>query len=348
MPDAIATDAVIVGAGPVGLYMAFQLGLQDIRCHIVDALPHAGGQCLELYADKPIYDIPGVPYTTGRGLIDSLLQQVRPFQPALHLQQTIVSVHRAADDGLELASSSGQRFRTRTLFIAAGVGAFEPKRLALPEAENFLNTQLFYAVPPAAALAGKQLLIIGDSEAALQAALAAAEDGSAASVTLLHRRAVFSATPATQQAFQALVQAGRIRFLAAQATALVHAHGSLQALRVADGAGVEHSVPTDVLLVLQGLSPKLGAIAHWGLAMERRQLQVDTETFATSETGIFAVGDINTYPGKKKLIACGFHECILAAFAAAALLHPERKILLQYTTTSTHLHALLGVENPQR
>jgi thioredoxin reductase (NADPH) len=360
----IETDALIIGAGPVGLFQAFQLGLLEISAHIVDALPHPGGQCVELYADKPIYDIPGLQVVTGRALIANLLQQVAPFKPQMHLGQLVSTVERQPDGRLQVATSTGTTFLAKTLFIAAGVGAFQARMPPVEGIDQLAPTQLHLALPDTTEgqppLRG-DVLVLGDTDAALQAAMQLAtlsagtdddpRDGlaqapaKAACVTLMHRRNVFVAEPATLAAFQASVDAGRIRFVAGQLSALDMHQGSLTAVQYIDAQGEQQSLPVDALLVLQGLSPKLGPIAHWGLDMERRQLKVDTESFATDVPGIFAVGDINTYPGKKKLILCGFHECVLAAFGAAAIVLPHKKVLLQYTTTSTRLHALLGVDS---
>ena len=342
----IETDAVIVGAGPVGIFQAFQLGLLEISAHIVDALPYPGGQCIELYADKPIYDIPGVPATTGRELIADLLKQVAPFKPQWHLGQLVSTVAQQPDGRLIVETSSGTSFITKTLFIAAGVGAFQAR---MPNVEGLaLHTgrQLHLSLPDGNAWSERDVLVLGDNDAALSAAISMAlQPHKPKSITLMHRRNVFVAEPAIIATFQGLVDAGRIRFVAGQLTGLQEANARLTALHYLDADGKEQTLPTEELLVLLGLSPKLGPIAHWGLAMERRQLKVNTETFASDIPAIFAVGDINTYPGKKKLILCGFHETVLAAFGAAAIVFPQKKVLLQYTTTSSRLHTLLGVDS---
>lgn len=346
MSEPLRTDALIIGAGPVGLFQAFQLGLLEISTHIVDALPYAGGQCVELYADKPIYDIPGLQVVTGRELIANLLQQVAPFKPQFHFNQLVSTVEYQADGTWLVTTSNGTSFITKTVFIAAGVGAFQARMPSIEGLAHHAGTQLHTALPEDTDWAGRDVLVLGDTESALGAAIALAEQVSRPkSITLMHRRNVFVAEPATTAAFQQLVDAGTIRFVAGQATGMEEANGRLTALQYLNSEGTQQSLPVDELLVLQGLSPKLGPVAQWGLDMERRQLKVNTETFATDAPGIFAVGDINTYPGKKKLILCGFHECVLAAFGASAVVFPEKKVLLQYTTTSTRLHALLGVDS---
>jgi thioredoxin reductase (NADPH) len=347
--QAIQTDALVIGAGPAGLFQVFQLGLLEIQCHVVDALPYAGGQCVELYSDKPIYDIPSVPLCTGRELVQNLLMQIAPFKAQFHFGQTVTQLDALADGRFSVTTSRGNSFIAKTIFIAAGVGAFTPKKLSLAGLDAFVGRQVFHHVEDAAAFAGKHVIINGDNESAVDWALklcAGNPDGfahKAASVTLVHRREILSATPDSVAQFRALVSANAVQFVVGQITGFDVDAGTMSALHIALPDATTQTLPVDALLVLQGLSPKLGPIANWGLDMERRQLRVDTEKFSTSQPGIFAVGDINTYPGKKKLILCAFHECVLAAFGAAALVFPEKKVLLEYTTTSTRLHKVLGL-----
>lgn len=341
----IETDALIIGAGPAGLFQAFQLGLQGIRAHLVDVLPYVGGQCVALYADKPIYDIPGTPVCTGRELVASLQQQTLPFAPQFHLGQEVAALARAADGRWQLQTSTGQAFLARTVFIAAGIGAFQPRRLRIPGIEALEGTQLHYHAPDDALVAGRHLVVAGGGEEAVASALHYAQCAAPpASVTLLHRRDGFEAEPAQLAALQALRDAGRVRLAIGQPTGFqTDAAGRLHQLVLSQAEGPEQLLALDLLLVRQGLSPRLGAIADWGLALERKQLVVDPASCATAEPGLYAVGDINHYPGKKKLILCAFHEATLAAYAAAEQLCPERKVVVEYTTTSTRLHGLLGV-----
>ena len=341
MATPIETEALVIGAGPVGLFQAFQLGLQGIACHIVDALPHVGGQCAELYADKPMYDIPGIPVCTGRELVERLLQQIAPFKPQLHLGQTIETLQGSEDGRWSVTSSIGTAWLAKTVFIAAGVGAFVPRSLAIEGLTPHINRQAWFASAPLPDFAGQRLLVTGDGDSALQTCLDAV--GTAARISLMHRREHFSAEPGRVEAFKAAQAAGQIHFVAGQPTGLATAGDRLTALRYLNAEGTDSELPCDQLVMALGLSPKLGPVAQWGLQIERKQLVVNTATFATSAPGIFAVGDINTYPGKKKLILCGFHEATLAAFGAAAHLWPEDKTLLQYTTTSTTLHRRLGL-----
>ena len=341
---AIHTDAVIVGAGPVGLFQAFQLGLQDIRSHIIDALPHAGGQCIELYPDKPIYDIPGIPLCTGRELVAQLQTQIKPFEPTFHLNQEVTEVERLSDGHLSVRTSAGQHFICKTLFIAAGVGAFQARKLAVEGATELEGSHVHYRLSDASRFVGQDVVVLGGEESAVAAALKLTLEAKAPrSVTLMHRRDVFTAEPLLLQAMRVAVTNGKLQLQIGQPTGLLSDAQHLNTLLLATPDGQTLKRPAQHVLAFLGLSPKLGPIANWGLAMERKQLVVNTETFATDVPGIFAVGDINTYPGKKKLILCGFHEATLAAFGAAAIVHPTRKTLLQYTTTSTELHRLLGL-----
>jgi thioredoxin reductase (NADPH) len=346
--NTIHTDAVIVGAGPVGLFQAFQLGLQDIRSHIIDALPHVGGQCVELYADKPIYDIPGIPLCTGRELVAQLQTQIKPFAPTFHLNQEVTEVTRLDDGSISVTTSTGQHFVCKVLMIAAGVGAFQARKLAVEGAAELEGTHVHYRLGDATRFAGQDVVVLGGEESAVAAALKLTLDAQASSekprsVTLIHRRDVFTAEPVLLQAMRDAVASGKLQLQIGQPTALLSTEHQLHAVQVATPEGQTIERPAQHVLAFLGLSPKLGPIANWGLAMERKQLMVNTESFATDVPGIFAVGDINTYPGKKKLILCGFHEATLAAFGAAAIVHPPRKTLLQYTTTSTELHRLLGI-----
>ncbi|MDP1935581.1 MAG: NAD(P)/FAD-dependent oxidoreductase [Polaromonas sp.] len=344
----IETDAVIVGAGPVGLFQVFELGLLEIKAHVIDSLAYPGGQCIELYPDKPIYDIPAVPVCTGRELTDSLLKQIEPFGATFHFGQEVSTVEQQADGRFFVQTSKGTQFLTKTLFIAAGVGAFQPRLLRLDGLERFDDTQLFYRVKSPAQFAGKNLVIVGGGDSALDWALHFASEGTnkAESVILIHRRDGFQAAPASVARMKALCDNYEMQFIVGQITGYDEKDGKLAGAKVTGADGVTRIVPLDALLVFFGLSPKLGPIADWGLDIERKQLKVDTEKFSTNVPGIFAVGDINTYPGKKKLILSGFHECALAAFGAAPLIFPDKKIHLQYTTTSPKLHKVLGVESP--
>ena len=340
----IEADAVIVGAGPVGLFQVFELGLLEIKAHVIDSLPIVGGQCIELYPDKPIYDIPAVPVCTGKELTDNLMKQIEPFSPTFHLGQEVIKLERRADGRFDLETSAGTSFISKTVFIAAGVGAFQPRTIKLDGIERFEEKQLFYRVKDPSHFHGKNIVICGGGDSALDWALDLV--GKAESVILLHRRDEFRAAPASVSRMRELCENYDMQNIIGQITGYETENDQISELKVTGQDGVTRRLPLDHMLVFYGLSPKLGPIAEWGLNIDRRQIVVDTEKFETNIPGIFAVGDINVYPGKKKLILSGFHETALAAFAAAPYIFPDKKIHLQYTTTSPKLHKVLGVETP--
>ncbi len=368
-PQLIETEALIIGAGPAALFLAFQLGLQEIACHLIDVLPAPGGQCHALYPDKPIYDLPGLPVCSGRELTERLLQQLRPFNPPLHLGQLVSGLQRQPDGRWKLRSDCGQEWIAPLVFIATGVGAFLPRKEALAGLERFEGgtaAQVCYQGLPAAAAAAQHIVVHGGDAPAVELALELARQGAGAPgrITLLHRSPRFQIEPALQTALEQALAQGRLRLVLGQpvgwvsgpASAVASPAGAaqaasqdsvqqqaLQALHLATPGDGHATLPCDLLLPRLGLSPKLGPLANWGLALERKHLPVDSATLATAEPGLFAVGDINHYPGKRKLIVCAFHEATLAAFAAAALLRPGQRQLLQYTTTSPRLQQLLGV-----
>ncbi|TFW13774.1 NAD(P)/FAD-dependent oxidoreductase [Massilia arenosa] len=342
---AIETDAVIIGAGPVGLFQVFELGLLEIKAHVIDSLPAVGGQCVELYPDKPIYDIPAVPVCTGQELTDNLLKQIEPFDPTFHLGQEVTQVQRREDQRFNVETSTGTQFITKTIFIAAGVGSFQARTIKVDGIEKFEQSQLHYRVKDPSLFEGKNLVICGGGDSALDWALNFV--GKAESVVLVHRRDEFRAAPASVAKMKQLCDEYEMQLITGQVTGFDEKDGQLSEVKVTGADGVTRRVPLDMLLVFFGLSPKLGPIAEWGLDIERKQLKVmNTEKFETNVPGIFAVGDINTYPGKKKLILSGFHEAALAAFGAAPYIFPDKKIHMQYTTTSPKLHKILGVETP--
>lgn len=341
----IKTDCVIVGAGPCGLFQVFELGLLDIRAHVVDALPRAGGQCTELYPEKPIYDIPAYPIIGAQELVDKLMEQIKPFSPTFHFGSPVAEVRALDADRFMLKTGDGTEFETRSVVIAGGVGAFQPVLLKLDGIERFEGTQMFYKVTDAAQHHGKHLLVLGGGDSALDWTLALAEQ--AASMTLVHRSDKFRAQNASVGKMRALESAGKLKFHAGHVLGYTEDGGRLSGLRLKTATGTELALSAEQLLVFFGLSPKLGPIAEWGLNLNKNQINVDTEKFETSTPGIYAVGDINHYPGKKKLILSGFHEAALAAFAIKHRLSPNEKIHLQYTTTSPAVHKKLGVETPR-
>ena len=342
----IETDALIIGAGPVGLYQAFQLGLLGMQCHIVDALPHVGGQCAELYPDKPIYDIPGIPVCTGLELIDRLQQQIKPFAPAIHLGQLVNGLeHQPA--GWRATTDQGLNIVAKVVVIGAGVGAFVPKTIPLEGAETFLGQQFHYSFSSNKSIQDKRIVVLGGDDLALDwvLRLAALDCGQQArSISLLYRRETLAASANAIARLDALRLAGRVSQHVGQPTHLLAGQsGQLAQLRYTAINGASQTLDADWVLAATGLSPKLGPLATWGLDMDRKQLVVNPATCQTAQTGLFAVGDINTYPGKKKLIACGFHECVMAAFAAAEVVMPGQTGPLQYTTSSALLQGRLGL-----
>ena len=325
----------------MGLFQVFELGLLGLRAVLIDSLPAIGGQCTELYPDKPIYDIPAIPVCTARELIERLAEQIKPFNAGLHLGQEVTSVQRREDGRFDVETSRGTRFDAGAVIVAAGVGSFQPRKLSVPEAEKHEGLSLHYRVKDAEAFRDKDLVILGGGDSALDWTLSFA--ATARSVVLIHRRAEFRAAPASVERMYALRDEGRVDFMEGLVQSVVEDNGVLRGVRVAGRDGVTRSVSLDQLLVFWGLSPKLGPIAHWGMTLNRKTIPVDTQRFQTSVPGIYAIGDINDYPGKKKLILSGFHEAALAAFAVKEYLSPGQKVHLQYTTTSPLLQKRLGV-----
>ena len=340
MSGVIQTEVVIIGAGPCGLFQVFELGLLGIKAHLVDSLANAGGQCTELYPEKPIYDIPALPVCGAQELIDRLQQQIAPFEPQLHLGHEVTGVTKRDDGRFDVVTAGGLQFDAGAIVIAGGVGSFQPRRLSVAGIEAFEGSHVFYRVRSAAEFHGKHLVIFGGGDSALDWTLALADK--AASLTLVHRRAEFRAAPASVAQMQGLQAAGKVRFIEGVADSLLPGDG-FAGLVVRGADGTLHDLRAHAALAFFGLAPKLGPIAEWGLELEKKALKVDTEKFQTNVPGIFAVGDINTYPGKKKLILSGFHEAALAAFGIQSYLYPAKRQFLQYTTTSPLMHKRLGV-----
>ena len=343
--DRVNTDAVIIGAGPCGLFAAFELGLLGIQAHVVETLNEPGGQCAALYPEKPIYDIPALPVVKARELVDRLLEQMAPFETPIHLGQEVVRVARDGD-GFALDTRGGLLFHAGAVVIAGGIGSFRPRPLRVAGAARHEGTAVHYRVTDRERFRGRRLAILGGGDSALDWALDLHDI--AAGVTLVHRRDAFRAAPHSVAAMKALAERdpARMRWRVGRVGALVESGATLTGIDVEPAAGGEaERIPCDDLLVFFGLSPDLGPIAEWGLALEKRQLAVDPETLQTSAPGIFAIGDINTYPGKKKLILSGFHEAAVAAYAVQKHLHPELRQTVQYTTTSSALRKRLGVSD---
>jgi thioredoxin reductase (NADPH) len=332
---------VIIGAGPVGLFAVFELGLLDLNAALVDILDKPGGQCAELYPEKPIYDIPGFPVITGQALVDQLMDQIKPFNPTYHLNRMVETVQRLPDGRFSLTTDFGDSFVCKVVVIAAGGGSFQPKRPPVPGIEDYEGTSVFYSVRRMDEFRDQDLLIVGGGDSALDWTLNL--QPLAKSLTLVHRREEFRAAPDSVNKMKALLADGKIRFELGQISALKGHDGQLEGATVKDSKGNETEVACSRLLPFFGLTMKLGPVANWGLNLEENLIPVDTEKFETSESGIFAIGDINTYPGKLKLILCGFHEAALMAQAAAHIVDPDKRIVFQYTTSSSSLQKKLGV-----
>jgi thioredoxin reductase (NADPH) len=337
----IKTDALIVGGGPVGLFAVFELGLLDIKAHVVDILDRPGGQCTELYPEKPIYDIPGIVMVTGQELTDKLMEQIKPFGAEFHFSQRVESLERL-EGAFRLTTDMGTVFECKVLIIAAGGGSFTPKRPPLPGIEQYEGKSVFYSVRKMESMRGHDVLVVGGGDSALDWTLNL--QPVVKSLTLLHRRSEFRAAPASVQKMLELVETGDVNFKIGQVTALHGGNGQLTSVTVKGGDGTTFELKTDMMMPFFGLTMKLGPVADWGLHLEENLIPVDTEKFETSEPRIFAIGDINTYPGKLKLILSGFHEAALMAQAAHKYVYPDKKLIFQYTTSSSSLQKKLGVK----
>jgi thioredoxin reductase (NADPH) len=336
----IETDVVIIGAGPVGLFAVFELGLLDVKAHLIDILDRAGGQCAELYPEKPIYDIPAWPEISGQGLVDQLMEQIKPFEPEFHFSQMVTELHKQDDGRFAIATDTGQRFLCKAVVVAAGGGSFQPKRPPIAGIEAYEGTSVAYAVRQMEAFRGHDLVVVGGGDSALDWTLNL--QPLANSLTLVHRRDEFRAAPDSVNKMRALVEAGAMRFELGQVSELKGEAGQLASV-VIKNKDSETEVACTRLLPFFGLTMKLGPVAEWGLNLHENLITVDTEKFETSEPGIFAIGDINWYPGKLKLILSGFHEAALMAQAVGRIVFPDKRIVFQYTTSSSNLQKKLGV-----
>ncbi len=339
----IQTDALIIGAGPCGLFQVFELGLLGIKADVVDSLPIVGGQCAELYPDKPIYDIPAIPVCSGEELVANLMKQIEPFDAGMHLGQEVTEV-KQQDGYFEIKTSADNIFHAKTVFIAGGVGSFQPRKLRVDGIDALEGSAVHYRVRDPGIFSGKRLVVLGGGDSALDWALELWK--SATQLTLIHRRDEYRAAPASVNALKKLASAGQVDVIDCANVVGFKSDGTrLVSVEVGPKEGEPRTLEADHLLIFFGLSPKLGPIAGWGLDINRKAINVDTAKFETSIPGIFAIGDISAYPGKKKLILSGFHEAALAAFAAKAIIEPGKKVHLQYTTTSPIMHKRLGVED---
>jgi thioredoxin reductase (NADPH) len=336
------TDVVVVGAGPCGLFAVFELGLLDLKCHLIDILDRPGGQCAELYPEKPIYDIPGFPVVTGQGLVDNLMQQIAPFAPEFHFSSMVTNLERLPEGGFRVTTDAGEVLRAKVVVVAAGGGSFQPKRPPVEGIEAYEGKSVFYAVRRMDDFRDQDVVVVGGGDSALDWTLNL--QPIVRSLTLVHRRDFdsFKAAPASVNKMKELVADGRISFQLGQIARLAGTDGQLDHVHLTTKAG-DLAIPATRLLPFFGLTMKLGPVADWGLELNDNLIAVDTEKFQSSVPGIFAIGDINAYPGKLKLILSGFHEAALMAQAAKKVASPDERVVFQYTTSSTKLQRKLGV-----
>ena len=336
----IVTDVVVIGAGPCGLFAAFELGLLDLKCHFIDILDRPGGQCAELYPEKPIYDIPGFPVVTGQQLTDNLMAQIAPFAPEFHFSRMVNSMVKQDDGTFRLETDADEVFIAKVVVIAAGGGSFQAKRPPVVGIEAYENKSVFYAVRKMDDFRDQDVVIVGGGDSALDWTINL--QPIVRSLTLVHRRDAFKAAPASVNRMKEMVMEGKIQFMLGQIAKIDGENGQLNHVHLTTDAG-DLSVPATRLLPFFGLTMKLGPVGDWGLELNDNLIAVDTEKFQTSVPGVFAIGDINAYPGKLKLILSGFHEAALMAQAAKKIVSPDERVVFQYTTSSTKLQKKLGV-----
>jgi thioredoxin reductase (NADPH) len=344
MTEKFETDVAIIGAGPAGLFAVFELGLLDIKCHLVDILSKSGGQCAELYPEKPIYDIPGFPEISAQGLVDNLTKQIQPFHPTFSMGEMVEQVETlgtAERPKFRIVTDAGTEIEAKCIVVAAGGGSFMPKKPPIPNIEAYEGKSVFYAVRKVEQFRGRRVTIVGGGDSALDWVLNL--HPVAERITLIHRRDAFRAAPHSVNGMRELVAAGQMDFVLGQVSGLKGEDGRLSAAVVRKETGETVDVQTDDMLPFFGLTMKLGPIAGWGLDLHENLIPADTEKFETSTPGIFAIGDIITYPGKLKLILSGFHEGALAAQKIHRYVYPDKRLVFQYTTSSTSLQKKLGV-----
>ena len=334
----IKTDALIIGAGPTGLFTAHQLNLIGLNCEVVDNLDKIGGQCIELYPDKPIYDIPAVPECTGEELTNNLINQLKPFDINFHLNERVDEVKRENDNWF-VKTNNNKIFLTPNVIIAGGVGSFEPRKFSLKECEKFENKSIFYAVKHKEIFADKTISIFGGGDSALDWAVELSKNSK---VNLVHRRDEFRGAQSTVNKMNELVKSGKINLFTKYQLSNVNGNDQIESIDIKHDEGEIKNIKTDYVLGFFGLIMQLGPIANWGLNIDKKTISVDTEKFETNQKGIYAIGDICSYPGKLKLILSGFHEGALAARACFKLARPNEKYRFEFTTTSSNLLKRLG------
>ena len=336
----IKTDALIIGAGPVGLFAVQQLGLIGLKAEVVDNLDKIGGQCIELYPDKPIYDIPALPECTGEGLTKSLLEQIKPFKTNFHLGQRVEEISKEKNNW-KIITSKKKIFSAPNIIIAAGVGSFEPRKFSIKEAEKFENNGIFYSIKDKTLFKNKKICIFGGGDSALDWAI---ELSKIADVTLVHRRNEFRGAEHSSEVAKKLEKEGKLKIKTPFQINSIEGSDKINAITIKNEDGKIEKISTDCILGFFGLIMKLGPIAEWGLNLDKKTIPVNTENFQSNKEGIFAIGDICSYPGKLKLILCGFHEGALAARACFKLARPNEKYRFEFTTTSKSMQERLGIK----
>lgn len=328
----ITTDICIIGAGPVGLFAVFEAGLLKMRCHLIDVLPQIGGQLSEIYPHKPIYDIPGYPSITAQALIDNQLEQIAPFQPSFTLGERLEQLEKQADGSYHVIGSDGTVIHCQVVVIAGGLGCFEPRKPELANLENFEKDHVHYMVKNPEKFRDQRIVIAGGGDSALDWTVFLADV--AKEVTLVHRSDSFRGAPDSAEKVFNLAQAGKINLLLSHNLQSLNGNGHLESISLVNKQKEGVLVPTDHFIPLYGLSPKLGPIGEWGLNIDKNAIEVDTFDYATNIERIYAIGDINTYPGKLKLILCGYHEAALMAQSAFKYVYPDQKLSFKYTTVN--------------
>ena len=337
----ISTDVLIVGAGPVGLFAVHQLGLKGLKSIVIDNLDKAGGQCIELYPDKPIYDIPAIPECTGKELTENLLKQIKPFNANFHFNERVQEVSKEKDNWV-VKTNKNKVFSTPNIIIAGGVGSFEPRKLSLKEAEKYEGKSIFYSVSDKNIFKGKKIAIFGGGDSALDWTL---DLSKIADVTLIHRREEFRGAPHTLNEIRKLEKDGKLKIKTQFQLSGIEGDRNIKSITIKDESEKTTKIETDYILSFFGLVMQLGPIADWGLNMNKKTINVNTENFQTNKKGIFAIGDICTYPGKEKLILSGFHEAALASVECFKRARPKEKYRFQFTTSSKEMQERLGVKN---
>ncbi|UYZ63089.1 NAD(P)/FAD-dependent oxidoreductase [Hymenobacter weizhouensis] len=333
MTNSISTDICIIGAGPVGLFAVFEAGLLKLRCHVVDALPQVGGQLSEIYPKKPIYDIPGFPEVLAGDLVQNLMRQIEPFHPTFTLGERVERYTKLEDGSFVVTTIDGTEIHCRAIAIAGGLGSFEPRKPAIDELDKFENGRgVYYMVRDPETFRNQRLVIAGGGDSALDWTIFLADV--AREVTLVHRGTTFRGAADSAEKVKHLHDAGRVNLVLSSNVTHVHGNGQLEAVTITGNDGAARTVHTDSFIPLFGLTPKLGPIGEWGLELEDDAVKVNTVDYSTSEPGIYAIGDINTYPGKLKLILCGFHEAALMCQGAYKYIYPDKKYVLKYTTVN--------------